>query len=376
LHVKPKEVNKKLLAFIIKEFNHVLRDYKTLFILFGMPIAQILIFGFALSNEIRNTKIVILDNSKDEITEKIINRIEASQYFDIDKSITNHKQILEEFKKGGIKLAVVFPQNFGQDLFKQNSGNVQIISDATDPNTSNILISYVSAILRQYQMEINDNMKMPYQIDTEVKMLYNPQLKSVHNFVPGVIAMVLMLLCVIMTSISIVKEKELGTMEILLVSPFNPLLVIISKAIPYFILSVFNLITILVLSVFVLDLDFKGSLTLFFGVSFLFIICCLTFGILISSKTDSQQSAMFISQMGMMLPTILLSGFMFPIENMPIPLQIISNIIPAKWFYIIMKSIIIKGLGFTYIWKETLVLLGMTVFLVVMSLKSFKIRLN
>ena len=206
-------------------------------------------------------------------------------------------------------------------------------------------------------------------------MLYNPQLKGAHNFVPGVMAMVLMLVCVMMTAISIVREKETGTMEVLLVSPFKPVLVILSKAIPYLILSLFNVGSILLLSVFVLDLPINGSLFLLLAESTLFIITCLTLGIFISIKTASQQTAMLISLMGMLLPTMLFSGFMFPIENMPLPLQVISNIIPAKWYYIIVKAIMIKGLGFEAIWKETLILLGITLFLFAISLKSFKIRL-
>ena len=206
-------------------------------------------------------------------------------------------------------------------------------------------------------------------------MLYNPQLKGVYNFVPGVMALVLMLVCVMMTAVSIVREKEMGTMEILLVSPFKPLMVVVSKAIPYLLLSLINVAIILLLSVFVLDLPINGNIFLLFAESTLFIITCLTIGIFISVKTASQQVAMLISLMGMMLPTILFSGFMFPIENMPVALQVISNIVPAKWFYIIVKSIMIKGLGFSGIWKETLILAGMTLFLLIVSLKTFKIRL-
>ena len=206
-------------------------------------------------------------------------------------------------------------------------------------------------------------------------MLYNPELKGAPNFVPGVIALILMLVCVMMTAVSIVREKENGTMEVLLVSPFKPILVIISKTVPYLILSLINVASILLLSVFVLDVPVNGSIWLLFAESALFIITCLSLGIFISIKVDSQQVAMLISLMGMLLPTVLFSGFMFPIENMPMPLQVISNIIPAKWFYIIIKSIMIKGLGIAFIWKETLILFGMMIFFLVLSLKNFKIRL-
>jgi ABC-2 type transport system permease protein len=237
------------------------------------------------------------------------------------------------------------------------------------------LTNYVTSIIRDYQLASAENQAVPYLIIPEIRMLYNPQLKGAPNFVPGVIALILMLVCVMMTAVSIVREKETGTMEVLLVSPFKPILVIVSKAIPYLLLSLINVGSILLLSTYVLDVPVKGSILLLFAESTLFIITCLTLGIFISIKVQSQQVAMLISFMGMMLPTILFSGFMFPIENMPIVLQAISNIIPAKWFYIIVKSIMIKGLDFSFIWKETLILVGITIFFLVMSLKNFKTRL-
>jgi ABC-2 type transport system permease protein len=366
---------KQFLVFVRKEFAHVFRDRKTLLILFGMPVVQILIFGFALTNEVKNSRIAVIDYAKDEASQKIISELEASRYFEVEKIVADHHQIEEQFREGKIKLVVVFPLNFEHDLRHQNKAQLQIIADASDPNTASTLTNYASAIIADYQMSLNKDQTVPYRITPETRMLYNPQLKGVHNFVPGVMALVLMLVCVMMTAISIVREKELGTMEILLVSPFKPILVILSKAIPYLILSLVNVATILLLSVFVLDLPINGSIVLLFAESTLFIITCLTLGIIISVRTNSQQVAMLISLMGMLLPTVLFSGFMFPIENMPLPLQIISNIVPAKWFYIIVKAIMIKGLGFTSVWKETLVLAGITVFLLIISLKSFKIRL-
>jgi ABC-2 type transport system permease protein len=366
---------KQFLIFIKKEFAHVLRDRKTLLILFGLPVVQIMIFGFALTNEVKNSKIIIVDYAKDIASQQITSKIGASRYFEIEKSVMSPKEINNAFKEGKIKLAVVFPENFNHDLFHQNKATIQIIADASDPNIANTLTNYLSSIITDYQTEPDRSKIMPYHITPQTKMLYNPQLKGVHNFVPGVMALVLMLVCVMMTAISIVKEKETGTMEILLVSPFKPILVIISKAIPYLILSLVNVTSILLLSVFVLDLPINGSVFLLFAESTLFIITCLSLGLLISVKTQSQQTAMLISLMGMLLPTLLFSGFMFPIENMPWPLQIISNAIPAKWFYIIVKSIMIKGLGFSAIWEETVILFGITIFLIAVSIKNFKIRL-
>jgi ABC-2 type transport system permease protein len=366
---------KQFIIFVRKEFAHVLRDRKTLLILFGMPIMQILIFGFALTNEVKNSSVIVVDYAQDAASQQLISRIEASRYFEITKTVIDHHKIEESFREGNVKLAIIFPENFYTDLMHQNKAQIQVITDATDPNTATTLTHYITAIIQDYQSELNQHASLPYRIVPETRMLYNPQLKSVHGFVPGVMALVLMLVCVMMTAVSIVREKETGTMEILLVSPFKPLLVIASKAVPYLILSLVNVISILLLSVFALDLPVNGSLLLLFAESTLFIITCLTIGIFISVKTSSQQVAMLISLMGMMLPTILFSGFMFPIENMPKILQVITNIVPAKWYYIIVKSIMIKGLGFSAIWKETLILLGTTVFLLFVSLKSFKIRL-
>jgi ABC-2 type transport system permease protein len=363
-------------AFIKKEFAHVLRDRKTLLILFGLPIVQIIIFGFALSNEVKNSRIVIIDNAKDEVSRALSQKLRASKYFDVEDGILSHNEIQEAFKGGKIKLAVVFPANFSADLLHFNNAGMQVIADASDPNTANTLTNYLTAIVNDYQSDMAGKNAVPLRIGTEIRMLYNPQLKGAHNFVPGVMALVLMLVCVMMTSISIVREKELGTMEILLVSPFKPALVILSKAVPYLLLSLVNVTTILLLSVFVLDLPVAGSVPLLFAESILFIVTSLSLGLFISIRAQTQQTAMLISMMGMLLPTLLFSGFMFPIENMPLPLQYISNVVPAKWYYIIVKSIMIKGLGFSAIWKETLILSGITIFFLMVSLKNFKIRLT
>jgi ABC-2 type transport system permease protein len=367
---------KQFLFFIKKEFLHVWRDKRTMFILFGMPIMQILIFGFALTNEVKNTRIAILDNSKDETTAAIINQLQASRYFDIQEDIRVNSELVPAFQAGNIKLAVVFPENFQEQLLHNNSASVQLIGDATDPNTANTLINYASAIIIDYQSNLRNQIKFPYTINTETRMLYNPQLKGSYNFVPGVMAMVLMLVCAMMTSISIVREKEMGTMEIILVSPIVPIRVVIAKMVPYFILSAVNIGSILLLSVYALDVPIRGSLLLLVSECLMFTVTVLALGLLISSIANSQQVAMLISLMGLFLPTIMLSGFMFPIENMPVGLRVISNVVPAKWFYIIVRNIMIKGVGFENVWKETLILIGMTVFFMVVSIRKFKTRLE
>lgn len=206
-------------------------------------------------------------------------------------------------------------------------------------------------------------------------MIYNPELKGATNFVPGVMALVLLLVCVLMTSVSIVKEKETGTMEVLLVSPFNPVLAIIAKTVPYFLLSIINLTLILILSVSFMDMPLNGSILLLYLASSLLIITALSLGLLISNSTSSQQEAMLISLMGMLVPTMMFTGFLFPLENMPWPLQAVANIVPSKWYYIVVKGIMIKGLGFSAVWRELLILSGMTCVLLFISFKKFKTRL-
>jgi ABC-2 type transport system permease protein len=366
---------KQFLSFVRKEFYHIFRDKRTMFILLGMPVVQIIIFGFALTNEVKNSKIAVLDNSKDAATISIINEIEASRYFDVDKNLYSDDDIEQSFKEGKIKLAIVFPQHFNEDLQHFNKAQVQLVADASDPNVANTLTNYATAIIMDYQDRVTYGRKLPYTINTEMRMLYNPQLKGAYNFVPGVMAMVLMLVCTLMTAITVVREKEMGTMEILLASPIQPLKIIVAKAVPYLLLSMINIASILLLSVFVLGVPINGNLLLLIFESILFTLTCLAFGLLISSSTDSQQVAMFISLTGMFLPTIMLSGFMFPIENMPLPLRIISNVVPAKWYYLIVKDVMIKGVGIGPILKETLILTGMMLTLLFLAIKKFKIRL-
>ncbi|TXJ29902.1 MAG: ABC transporter permease [Chitinophagaceae bacterium] len=346
-----------------------------MFILLGMPIVEIIIFGFALTNEVKNSKIAVFDQSADQASVAITQELNASRYFDVVKDIHSYSDIDAAFRKGTMKLAVVFPKNFNEDLLHLNKAQVQLIADASDPNVATTLTNYATAIILDYQDRITQGRQIPYTIKTEQRMLYNPQLKGAYSFVPGVMAMVLMLICTMMTAVTIVKEKETGTMEIMLVSPLQPFKIIVAKAVPYLLLSLINIASILLLSTFVLGVPIQGNLLLLIGEGVLFIITCLTLGLLISTSTDSQQTAMFISLTGMFLPTVMLSGFMFPIENMPRFLQVISNIVPARWFYSIVKDVMIKGLGFTAVWKETLILVGMTLALLALSIKKFKIRL-
>jgi ABC-2 type transport system permease protein len=262
---------KQFLTFVKKEFYHIRRDPRTLFILLGMPIMQILIFGFALTNEVKNSRIAILDQGNDISTNAIRTEIQASKYFEISSDLRSYADIETAFKAGKIKLVVVFPKGFDEDLQHFNKAQVQLVADASDPNIANTLTNYATAIIMDYQDRITNQRKLPYTINTEMRMLYNPQLKGAYNFVPGVMAMVLMLVCTMMTAITIVREKEMGTMEVMLVSPMQPLKIVVAKAVPYLLLSMINIISILLLSVFVLDVPINGSLLLLIGESILFI---------------------------------------------------------------------------------------------------------
>ncbi|MEL6988161.1 MAG: ABC transporter permease [Bacteroidota bacterium] len=279
---------KQLLIFIKKEFKHVFRDNKTLLMLFGLPIVQIAMFGFALTNEIKNSSIVICDYAQDQSSQQIIDRISTSKNFDIKRKIIDENKIEESFKEGDVKLVVVFPSNFHENLYHQNKAQIQVISDASDPNTASTLTGYINSIVAAYQLEINATSTGSKRILPEIRMLYNPELKGATNFVPGVMALVLLLVCVLMTSVSIVKEK--GTMEILLVSPMNPFTVIIAKAVPYFLLSLVNLTVILLMSIYLLDMPMNGNVLLLYFVSSILILCALSLGLLISNATESQQS--------------------------------------------------------------------------------------
>ena len=365
----------QFLSFVKKEFHHIFRDKRTMLILLGMPVVQIVIFGFALTNEVKNSRIAVLDQSKDAATTSLIAQVDASSYFDVHQDLVSYAEVEKIFQQGKVKLVVVLPPHFNEDLQHFNKVQVQLIADASDPNVANTLTNYATAIIMDYQKRITNDRKLPYTIETETKMLYNPELKGAYNFVPGVMAMVLLLVCTMMTAITIVKEKEMGTMEVMLVSPMKPLMVVIAKAVPYLMLSAINIVSILLLSVFVLGVPVNGSLALLAGESILFTLVSLSLGLLISSGAESQQTAMFISLVALFLPTVMLSGFMFPVENMPLPLRIVSNVVPAKWYYIIVKSVMIKGTGLQTIWKETLILTGMMIFFLSLAIKNFKIRL-
>src|SRR6056297_2900085 len=366
----------RFFGFVRKEFRHIFRDYRTMLILFGMPVAQILIFGYVISNEINDVKIAILDKSKDNVTQEITHKILSSGFFILDENLHSDEQIKEIFQKGDVREVVIFEPNFATKLEKEGKASVQIIADASDANTANIVANYTSAIIRSYMKNELMEQDLPYEIVPEIQILYNKELKGVYMFVPGTMALILMLVSAMMTSISITREKETGTMEVLLVSPLKSFQVIIGKVTPYVLLAFINGIVIIALGYFVFEMPVKGSLVLLLSVTLLYIIMSLSLGILISTVSNSQEVAMFVSMFALMLPTLLLSNFIFPVENMPWPLQWLSTIIPAKYFVTLIKGIMIKGTGLAFVWKEIVILLLFTSIFITASIRKFKIRLE
>jgi ABC-2 type transport system permease protein len=341
-------------AFVIKEFRHILRDRRTLLILLGMPVAQILLFGFAITTEVKNTRVAVWDPAPTETTRRIVDRLDASTYFTIDQTLENPGQISDIFKAGRIGLVVVFDGDTA----------VQLLADATDPNQALMITNYAAGIIS------------PPGEGISIRMLYNPQGKSAYNFVPGVMGLILMLICAMMTAIAIVREKETGTMEVLLASPIRPIHIIIAKAVPYFVLSIANLTTILLLAVFVLGVPVSGNLLWLVAVSGIFILTALALGLLISTLVNNQMAAMLASGMGLIMPTMLLSGLIFPIESMPRVLQWASCVVPARWYIEAVRRVMIQGVEVRFVWIDIAILSAMALVFATVALRKFKTRLQ
>jgi ABC-2 type transport system permease protein len=362
-------------AFIQKEFRHILRDRRTMLILFGMPIIQMVLFGFAIRNEIRDAKIAIWDQSHDYLSRELTTKLLSSGYFIAVHDVETLEDVHAAFRKGLIKEAVVIEPGFAERLLRDGSASIQLIADAADPNVARLVISYTQAIVQDFQREqLDGTSAAPVQVD--VRLLYNPELKSVVLFVPGLIALLMMLVSALMTSITITREKEMGTMEVLLVSPLRPVQIVVGKVIPYLVLSFINVTTILVLAQTVFGVPFRGSYILFYAESLIFVTTALALGVMISTISPNQQTAMMIALSGLMLPVIILSGFIFPVTSMPLPLQYFSHVVPAKWYLVIVKGVMLKGVGLDVLWKETAILAGMALFFLLVSFKRLKVRLE
>lgn len=351
---------KQFISFVIKEAMHILRDKRTMLILFGMPLVLMLLFGFAITTDVRNVRTVVVTSSMDHLTQQAVDRLAASEYFTITATVAVPRQAEQAIRDQRADLAIVFGPNFAS----KRSG-VQFIVDGADPNMAQMWTNYATAVILNADGGA-----------VNTKMLYNPQLRSAYNFVPAIMGMLLMLVCAMMTSISIVREKEKGTMEVLLVSPVKPLMIIIAKAIPYLALAFVILVIILLMARFVLDVPLAGSLGWILVISTIYILLALSLGLLISSVARTQLVALLLSAMVLLMPIVMLSGMLFPVESMPAILQWISAVIPPRYYIEAMRKLMIMGVGVGQVMREMGILLLMLAVLLALALASFKKRLE
>lgn len=366
---------KMFIAFVGKEIQHILRDRRTMLILFGMPLIMMLLFGFAISTDVKDVRLVAVTTPADYLTQRMLARLDASEYFILTH--TTHTTIEAEqlIRNGQADIAIVFSPRFA-DRLPKGQGQVQLILDGADPNQASMQGAYATQILRAGMAEATSAAHVPQSTEIITRLLYNPQMKSAYNFVPGIMGLLLLLICAMMTSVSIVREKERGTMEVLLVSPIRPLLILIAKAVPYFLLSIIILLFILGISNFVLKVPVAGNLLAILTLCLLYIFLALCLGLLISVVAKTQLQALLISGMLMLMPNLLLSGMIYPIESMPLPLQWFSAIIPARWFIAAIRKLMVMGVGLQMVGRELLILTAMSLLILGIALKKFKTRLE
>lgn len=351
---------KPFFSFVLKETKHISRDKRTMLMLFGMPIVMMLLFGFAVTNDVRNVRVVIVMNNADNATQQVADRLAASEYFTLTKVVATPTEAEKAIRDQKADMAIVFSQDFAS----RKSG-YQLIVDGADPNMAQQWTTYANAVINNTEAKA-----------VNTKLLYNPQMKSTYNFVPAIMGTLLMLVCAMMTSISIVREKEKGTMEVLLVSPTKPLMIIVAKLVPYLVIAFTILSIILLMSSFVLGVPIKGSLVWIYVVSTIYILLALSLGILVSTIAETQLAALLISAMLLMMPVIMLSGMMFPIESMPKILQYISAIIPTRYYISAMRKLMIMGVGIEEVYFEVTVLISMLIALMSLALAKFNKRLE
>ena len=350
---------KQFLSFILKEARHILRDKRTMLILFGMPVVLMLLFGFAITNDVKNVRTVVTSQT-DHLTQQAVQRLAASEYFVITATVATPAEAERLIRNQKADLAVVFAPRFAS-----TRSGVQLLVDGSDPNMAQQWTTYAQQVVAgNSSSRVNQ------------KLLYNPQMRSAYNFVPAIMGMLLMLVCAMMTSISIVREKERGTMEVLLVSPVRPLLIIVAKAVPYLMLAFVILTTILLMGRYVLGVPLSGSVFWIFVISVIYILLALSLGLLISNIAQSQLVALLLSAMVLLMPVIMLSGMLFPIESMPQILQWISVVIPPRYYIDAMRKLMIMGVGITDVLNDVVILSAMTVVLLTVALATFKNRLE
>ena len=355
-----------------------MRDTRTMVILFLLPIVLIVLFGFAITTEVKNVRLTVVDQSHDDITARIVERFAANRYFTISSMVSSVDEATAELDAARTDMVLVLPAGMADDMLHGGEVSVQLLVDGSEPNQAATRVAYAQQVLAVMGQEILAEragaMATTYNIVPEVHMLYNPQQRSEYNFVPGIIGMVLMLICAMMTSIAIVREKETGTMEVLLASPLRPLTIILSKLVPYFVISTIDLGIILLLARFLLGMPFAGNIPMFLGVSLLYIFVALALGLLISTLVSSQLAAMLLSLL-LVIPVLYFSGMAFPIESMAPVFQRVSMVLPARWYVSAVRKLMVQGVAVRYVVQETIVLAVMAFTLITVSLLSFKKRL-
>lgn len=373
-------MTKQFLTFVRKEFIHILRDPLTLLILIAMPIVEMLIFGFALNMEVSHIRTVVVSDGGDRLSRNITEALAANPYFILLETRPTTDDMDRMMQKDRVDLCIVLPTEVEAEVVSGRKPQIRIIADASDPNSANLRVRYAGAVIEQEVAELlatqSSGEMIPYGIDLNTRMLYNPSMKSAYNFVPGIMGLVLIIICTIMTSVSIAREKEKGSMEILLTSPASATAMVISKTIPYFCISVVNMASILLLSYFVLDVPIRGSLLLIIIATMIYIMLSLAIGMVISSLVSDQSYAMMISGFAMMMPTMMFSGMLFPIANMPALLQPFSYIVPARYYISMMRKVMIQGMSVAGVWQELVVLIVFTIVLLFFAIRNIKPRLN
>ena len=377
---------KQFIAFVIKETKHILRDKRTMLILFGMPVVMMLLFGFAITTDVKNVRTVVVTSEMSPRTQQAVERLAQSEYFVITQTVNTPREAEQLIRSQKADMSLTLsPSPKGE-----GSSNLQwqIMVDGSDPNMAQQWTTYAQSILSQPVDGKHYSLPSPFKFPSPlgeglgvrpglgVRLLYNPQMKSAYNFVPAIMGMLLMLICAMMTSISIVREKEKGTMEVLLVSPVRPLMVIVAKAVPYLVLAFGILITILFMSRYVLGVPIAGSLLSILAVSTLYILLALSLGLLISNVAQTQLVALLMSAMVLLMPVVMLSGIIFPVESMPQVLQWLAALVPPRYYIEAMRKLMIMGVGLDAVAHEVAVMAGMTVVLLTVALLKFKQRLE
>ena len=375
---RPRRPPSTLGAFVTKELHHILRDRQTLAILLLMPLVQVLLFGYALRTDIRDLRIAVVDPTPDALTVRLRSRLAATTRFHVVNVSPTTNVIEELFQRREADIAVVLPTSFAERVGRGDTAQVLLISDASDPNTGTTIQVYVRSVLSDFERELGSARQgtSAVVIGVASRMRFNPTLESANLFVPGLIALVLTLVSALMTAISLSREKELGTLEVLLVSPLRPWQIIVGKVVPYLVLGFAITCLVLTAARLVFAVPMRGSVTLLLAESVLFTIVSLSLGVLVAARTSSQRAAMLGALVGTMMPTALLSGMIFPITSMPGWLQAVTRIVPARWFIVIARGIMLKGIGIEYLWRETMVLGAMALVLLVAATRSFHAHLD